>query len=561
MRLTQSPLLAGLLAATLVLNSGCVNLFESAVETDSEVILDAGSFPYHPLVYHLDLSILAYQLYGQTLVWPFDPYYEEADTKDGNRDRLMDKVKAWADRKGAEQLLDANSVTDYRGPGVLNGFANNPHHDPILYAYDRIQPWNKTLTNADGTWTEYKTPKQITKPIKDVRMCYRTSGAVEGAVSSVVIPRSGKTGPSTGGDTLLAFEGGTGDKGEEDRPSSQSLMGMILVRKKPDGHFDLHIAFRGSRSGKASRAVKQAFTDRNASGNPDWITDLGYNRLAKNADSALISTVGSINRGFARSMKSILPNLFHCLGLVDGIENQKSPDNIYVTGHSLGGALAQDFVGAVLLGNQYGPAGAGPKMPARLTVWPWKQIKLITYGAPRTGDAVWARTLTEKGLQSEFFTSPLNPGDVKALGPTNAMILPRLLDVSRPAGFRVLDSRDPITTEKVAGGKHVGKTVYVNKPSVKDLVSGPNVSAHEQQGIRKFLLDSLADPRIPRTAMLYRTMAEINPTRDAKQKGSVAEIRKLAVSVSGYYERNGIWFDQAAFDKAVTERLALEEQR
>jgi hypothetical protein len=43
--------------------------------------------------------------------------------------------------------------------------------------------------------------------------------------------------------------------------------------------------------------------------------------------------------------------------------------------------------------------------------------------------------------------------------------------------------------------------------------------------------------------MLYRTMAEINPTRDSKQKDSVAEIKKLAAYVGRYYARNGIWFD------------------
>jgi hypothetical protein len=95
----------------------------------------------------------------------------------------------------------------------------------------------------------------------------------------------------------------------------------------------------------------------------------------------------------------------------------------------------------------------------------------------------------------------------------------------------------------VAGGKHVRKTVYINKPSVKNLVSGPNISAHEQQGSRNFLIESLADPRISRSAMLYRTMAEINPTRDSKQKDSVAEIKKLAAYVGRYYARNGIWFD------------------
>jgi hypothetical protein len=359
---------------------------------------------------------------------------------------------------------------------------------------------------------------------------------------------------------LFAFEGGTGDKGEANQPASYSLMGFVLVRQKTKGRYDIHVVFRGSRSGSAGRAALEAFTDSNASGNPDWITDLGYNRLAKGKDRSLVSTVGAVHRGFARSMRSIVPNLFHCLAEIGDLKKTTSPDNIFVTGHSLGGALAQNFVGAVLLGNQYGPGGAGPKMPAELSGWPWKQIKLITYGAPRTGDSVWAKTLTEDGLQSEYFTSPLNPVDVNALKATDPMILPRLLDASRPAGFRVLNSRDPITTEKVAGGKHVGKTIYVNDPKLTDIVSGPDVSAHEQEeGIREYLFKSLADPRMPRTAMRYRSMAEINPARDPKQRGSVAELRKLAASVVTYYTHNGIWFDQTAYDHALTERFAVEE--
>jgi hypothetical protein len=543
-----------------VLISGCVNVVDDGVGYGADTRVDQDSFPYHPLVYHLDLSILAYQLYGQTLVWPFDPYYEESDTGNGNRDRLMQKVKAWIGRKGAQQRLQANAPENYRGPGVLNGFADNPHHDPILFAYDRIQPWNDTLTNAAGTWTEYQTPEEITARIGDVYMCYRTAGAPEGSVSFIEIPRKGNAGSPTAGDMLFAFEGGTGDKGEANRPPSHSLMGFVLVREKSQGRFDIHVSFRGSRSGSAGRAALEAFTDSSASGNPDWITDLGYNRLSNGNDRALVSTVGAVHRGFARSMRSIAPNLFHCLARIGDLKKNVSPDNIYVTGHSLGGALAQNFVGAVLLGNRYGPGGAGPKMPAQLSAWPWKKIKLITYGAPRTGDAVWAKALTESGLQSEYFSHPLNPVDTNALKVTDARILPRLADPDRPAGFRVLNSRDPITTEKVAGGKHVGKTVYVNTPKLGDMVSGPDVSAHEQEeGIRVYLVKSLADPRIPRTAMRYRTMKEINPARDEKRRSSVAELRKMASSVARYYDAKGVWFDRAAYDQAVSERFALEQ--
>jgi hypothetical protein len=32
---------------------------------------------YDELVYHLDLCTLAYQLHGQSLIWPMDPYLEQ----------------------------------------------------------------------------------------------------------------------------------------------------------------------------------------------------------------------------------------------------------------------------------------------------------------------------------------------------------------------------------------------------------------------------------------------------------------------------------------------------
>jgi len=56
-------------------------------------------------------------------------------------------------------------------------------------------------------------------------------------------------------DVLLVFEGGTGDKGDPGQPSSQSLMGFVLLRHAPTGdHYDVHVTFRGNRSGSAGRA-------------------------------------------------------------------------------------------------------------------------------------------------------------------------------------------------------------------------------------------------------------------------------------------------------------------
>jgi len=519
---------------------------------------ELGSFPYHPLVYHLDLSILAYQLYSQTLVWPFDPYYEELDNPDEDRDRFMTKVRSWAKEMGEKQKRDSTGLEAYRGPGVLSGFKDNPNHDPILYRYDRLHPWSNSITNANSRWTEYMTPKEITQSIRDVYMCYRPTGSAKGTVVlEQVLPMRDDNAPIES-DVLLAFEGETGDKGERGQPGSQSLMGFILLRMKPGDSYDVHIAFRGSRSGALDRAFLQAHWDHNASGNPDWITDLGYSRLSAAEDVGYITTMGAVHRGFAHSMKSILPKVFHCLSKVADIKQDISPDNIFVTGHSLGGALAQHFVSAMLLGDQFGPGGGGEQMPATLRGWPWKQIKLLTYSAPRAGDAKWARVLTESGLQSEFFATATNPFDNNALTARDSRIMSQLLDTQRPAGYRVLSTKDPLTTEKFVGGKHVGKTVYVNEPTFWGLLSLPDSEAHQPWRIRSHMLDSLPGQRTLAKAWRYRKMTELNPDRNDEEKGSIEELKKLASAVKKYYLDNRIWFDQAAFDRNVELRFAID---
>ncbi len=545
-----------LVAGFILLASGCSNAPRKDARAEAWGGKSVGSFPYNPLVYHLDLSILAYQLYGQSLVWPFDPYYEELGD---DRDRFIAKVHAWSKTKGAEQLSNSTGLDAYRGPGILAGRANNPLHDPILYNYARIHPWSsRSITNADGQWIEYMTPKKITGRIKDVYVAYRNSGGLDGPVLLEQIVPKHKERAKDAADVLLAFEGGTGGKGEAGQPASQSLMGFVLLRTKPDGRYDVHIAFRGSRSGSAGRAIIQALSDRDASGNPDWITDMGYNRIAAGQGADFITTTSAVSRGFAKSMESILPQVFHSLNKVAEIKRGVSPDNIYVTGHSLGGALAQHFSSAVLLGNQYGPGSVGNKMPATLKNWPWKQIKLITYGAPRAGDEEWAKMLTETGLDSEFFSSLLNPIDINALVVTDQRIVSRLLNSKRPAGYRVLISSDPISTEKVGGGgKHVGKTIYVNVPTFRDLLPPPDFDAHEPKKIRKYMVDSLADPRTPAIAWRSREMKEIHPDQNDVKRGNDKELMKLAAAIKRYYAENGVWFDTAAFDRDVALRLSI----
>ena len=506
--------------------------------------------PYHPLIYHMDLCILSYQLYAQSLVWPFDPYYEEEDSPHGDRKKHMAKVRAWASAQGNDQSGKGTSLSHYRGPGVLGGFPDNSAHDPIIYRYDRIHPWNPTITNADGRWTEYLTPAKLTKSIGRVYVCCRIAGKTENDVTIRRVPIRGK-GPASGArDVLIAFEGGTGDKGEPGQPASQSLMGFVLLRHTSTGNnYDVHIAFRGSRSGSAGRAALLAIRTKNASGNPDWITDLGHRHLLPSEGGAHISTVGKVSRGFANSMESMLPAVFHSLRKVNAMKSGRKPNNIYVTGHSLGGALGQHFVSAVLLGNRYGPDAKGSAMPATLRNWPWKNIKLITFGAPRAGDGKWAKALSQDKLRSIPYLALMDPYDRKALPVAHPVIIPRLTNSTQPAAYRVLFSMDPITTKGIVGGNHAGRSIYVNEPNLLDGFMLWSFDAHEPSLTRRRMLASLNDNRIPSIAWRYRDMTELNPERNDDARRSVSEYRKIHRAIDRYQKKHALWYDRAAFNR------------
>jgi hypothetical protein len=510
---------------------------------------ELGTFPYHPLAYHLDLSILAYHLYGQSLIWPFDPYYEErAETFGSGRNDFMAEVRTWTETVAGPAQVDApEGLGDIRGPGVLSGFDNNPRHDPILYDYSLLHPWSSTVVNAAGRWIEYLTPDEITGAIRDVYVAYRPTGADEATVTIDRIEPQRDDAADGAADILIAFEGGTGDKGEVGQPHSQSLMGFALARSRGDGAgYDVHLSFRGSRSGAAGRAFFQALSTGNATGNPDWITDLGYRLIDDGAGAGHVTTVGKVARGFATSMESILPKVFAGLEMLAQAKDG-NPTNIYVTGHSLGGALAQHFTSAVLLGDRYGPGGRGAAMPASVAAWPWEQIKLITFGAPRSGDEDWARPLTIERLQSEFYDDGLIPFDRDALDSADPEIVPRLLDATRPVGYRALISNDPITNDVIDDGKGVGKTVYVNLACGNDSFGLPDAGAHEPEAIRDLILLATADTRTPATAWRYLELTELAPDRNSAESGMPGEFAKLRDAILAYYADRGLWFDAEAF--------------
>ena len=531
------------IAAAVVLASAC-QIVEPAPPP-----ADLGTFPYHPLVFELDLAILAYQLHGQSLVWPIDPYYEEhAGSRGTSRDTMLSLVRGWAQRRGAAQIAAAAGLDAYRGPGVLAGLPDDPTHDPIIYDYARIHPWSHTIVNLDGLWTEYLAPDPLVRRIRDVYISARPIGGGDIALAQIIPARIDSDPDAT--DTLLAFEGGTGDRGDAGQEPSYSLMGFVLVRDTGGGSYDLHINFRGSRSGSAVRAATDALSSDAAKGNPDWITDLGWYTVPARE----ITTVGGVHRGFASSMHTILPGLFQCLAKAAELRGGAPPTNIFVTGHSLGGGLAQHFASAVLLGD------AATTMPDALRSWPWPQLKLVTFSAPRAGDHAWAQALSEGALDSPFYDpSPLETVDADARVILDPGIVARLHDPARPAAFRVLVSTDPITTTKVGGdGTHVGSTVYVNGSSFVDWVGADNPGDHEPATVRTYMTDALADPRTPPVAWRYLPMTDLVADRDEAERGTPAEMQKLAAAVIAYYRANDLWFDETAFGRDVDLLFAIE---
>jgi hypothetical protein len=538
--LTRRQVFSG--SASLLAMSACSG-FESPRATSLATQDDLDGLPYHPVPMHLDLCILSYQLYAQTLVWPFDPYYEQHGS-DGARDAFMDQVRSQLAGFGSAGTSPATA--GFRGPGVLAGFPNNQRHDPIIYRYDTLKPWQASLNLGYLKWTDLQPQDRITHNISDVSMCYRPSRSTEEAIQISHVARSTSANARGARDQLIAFEGETGDKNEPGQPGSQSMMGYVLKRQiAGSADYDVYVVFRGSRSGEPVRAARQALSGTGAKGNPDWITDLGYDFV----QAPDISQVGTLHRGLVRSVQSMLPKIIGALSeIADGAQGRK-PRRISMTGHSLGGGLALQTASAILLGNALGPDGIGAMMPASLQTWPWANMKLVTFGAPVSGDAAWAKALTEDKLQSQFFETAAwgtTLTDADALPVSDPQLVTRLTDTGHPVAYRILNPQDPITTLRLLGGKHVGQTVYVAPSNPLSFVD-PNT--HEPANIRDLITEALGDPDVPASGWQYHPVTALSPDSMPGHDGDPAEYTKLFTAIDGFYRVNSTAFGHRRFKR------------
>lgn len=325
-----------------------------------------GGAPYDESVFHLDLCILAYQLHTQTLLWPMDPYSEQmARPGTRRRDLFLNRSR--------------RRFADRRVPS---------HLDPILTDVRRLGPVRPCFVKPerDGTWEVFDAPEAIADRIGSVWVAtYRSEDLV--LVSRA--PGSGTARP----DQLYCFEGRTGQVWS--RQGHGSYLGYVLVQDVPGTEdYDVHVVFRGSRSGWVVRSAVRGFVA--GQGNPDWTTAMD---LWRQVDEPSISATGRSSRGFARSMAATLPNIAKCL---DAIERPGPPRAIHVSGHSLGGALATHFTASMVLAAPEGSARARSVGDAGWRSWPWDNVHLRTYGAPTVGDASF-RAALELSIEAERF--------------------------------------------------------------------------------------------------------------------------------------------------------------
>lgn len=306
----------------------------------------------------LDLCILAYQTYHQSLVWPLDAWYESlARMGTDRRTEFLSTIR--------ESFYEA--ARDVEGPwaGLLGPTWGDTLLDPVLTRPRQFNPKVPAFTvNPNGDVVVLRAPTYITDRITRTRVArYDATGKV--TIDDVDTHQFS-------GDELIAFVGMTGHTGRPE-VTVASLMGVVLRREVRPGVFDLFIVFRGSRSGSAVRAAIQGVLE--AKGNADWVTDTANKNQAV---FEKISRRGKVGVGFAKACESCLPTIE---AAVKALGEGRTIRRIIVTGHSLGGGLAGHFVSAVSIGSY------GVGLRERLGALPWDSIKGIAMAMPTLGDA------------------------------------------------------------------------------------------------------------------------------------------------------------------------------
>lgn len=250
----------------------------------------------------LEYCRFSYKAFAQSLYFPFDPFFESwgpgLKVLPSARDRLMEHLHKEVGTTGDECKFDPVEYLLKTTP--------NPHHSVIYRG------------GTDNKYILFQ-PRDLDTQISDAK-CFDLQGSqVDGGATIV-----GKTGRMRCG----YFHGRTGMT--QNHPSSgwTTLLGAVIYNP---AHKSATIVFRGSRSGSGERALLQAQTK--SKGSADWVTDMNHLKGVA-VDKYDGNTMAC---GFHYAYESCRKSLAAAIRYA--VSGELSA--IYVTGHSLGGALAQ----------------------------------------------------------------------------------------------------------------------------------------------------------------------------------------------------------------------------
>ncbi len=248
----------------------------------------------------LDACRFIYKAYAQTCTYPLDPFFECHGDSDAPRSRLMEKIHA-----------------EYRTSSDVLKF------DPVDYDLKKVPNPHEGVVYRGGIKTE---PYILFQPLALDMSVNQVSGF---DLDGKPVPYG--NGPVAGeGRTRCAFfQGKTGMTKTWPKSGWASWLGAVLYDPSAQ---TATIVFRGSRSGNGGRALLGAKL--HSRGSPDWVTDMNY--LKGEISSQFHNAEMSV--GFLRAYESCTKSVLAAFKEAVGSAPLRA---IYVTGHSLGGALAQ----------------------------------------------------------------------------------------------------------------------------------------------------------------------------------------------------------------------------